>query len=1037
MIYLQNISIENFRSFGEKFVISLPDQGVTILTGPNGLGKTSLFDAIEWGLTGTVARLAHSEDDIRRQDVRRYYARRLADGLLSKQVSVKLQFSEFEPIERSSRLLSSSKEIFEDYPPPSESVLRILRSPDWTLPLAPEQIAVYLRQTHWLPQTTAQRFTAQDSEARWNSIFGLAGVERLAVLQDRLGLRLKRNLTEKRRDYQSKAEEKRALLESWTQLLDKRVKLRERAGSGGALSPADATAQLVSLETELRDVIQNLDPFLIGTDPIDRQLQLMLTALHARESVQAEVSARLEGVAQAPDQWLRQTAEIEVLSRAMAKAQQDVDAAKRRESVERIEVSALGEQLSTIRAQREEHEGHSRQLAYLASRIAEQARLMTEADGLASEIEALLRAEQSAASNAQEQRHRLGTLRQAEVDRRTLMADREALLGMQALLGDWQKRRQIEAPLSDELEALKSAMAAGLAQQEALKLTIAQQEDLHRDAAARLQFVRERVSVISQAVSIIAIHLTDASEDCPICASHFEAGELKRRVEAALHADQPKLAEAERSAENVRSLLEQLHEEARKLAANIEAQQARVAKIEQTTTASALLWEQLVSAPALAGVPPEPAAIEGHLSARLRHTEQALESLSQRLRMDGDAADLEAQTQQAEFRERESTTALILARERLHMIEQQLREISAALAAHPTIVSSLSDIAERNRTEQHSAQEIERLRMQENNLAALHGQREAQVNAAMQARTELEIQQARSQQALNGSRAVAEALQRQWESAGFGGQPSATALEAEREKLQLERPAVERARARHAQIVEGLQRWDAAVLLHEADELVRSTLEGSGSRTEALYAETLRTEREKAEADLAQVDVVRQAVDWLEGSVRQVADEYIRSVLGPVNEIAAQFLRALSVFFEQHVDIVRWAHGMNNHLTLRLRYDRSDSPDDLSANHLLSEGQLAAVSMSLLLGMSVAYRWSRWRGLLLDDPLQNNDIIHVSAFADVIRNLVQQQGYQIILSTHDSETSDFLYRKMRAADVPCTVCRFVAPSSTGVITECF
>jgi len=66
---------------------------------------------------------------------------------------------------------------------------------------------------------------------------------------------------------------------------------------------------------------------------------------------------------------------------------------------------------------------------------------------------------------------------------------------------------------------------------------------------------------------------------------------------------------------------------------------------------------------------------------------------------------------------------------------------------------------------------------------------------------------------------------------------------------------------------------------------------------------------------------------------------------------------------------------------------------------VLSEGQLAANGFSILCAASTAYRWSSWPALLLDDPLQHNDIIHTAAFVDVMRNLVELENYQIIMSS--------------------------------------
>ena len=53
-------------------------------------------------------------------------------------------------------------------------------------------------------------------------------------------------------------------------------------------------------------------------------------------------------------------------------------------------------------------------------------------------------------------------------------------------------------------------------------------------------------------------------------------------------------------------------------------------------------------------------------------------------------------------------------------------------------------------------------------------------------------------------------------------------------------------------------------------------------------------------------------------------------------------------------------------------------------------------------GKPLTFPWSRWKALVLDDPLQHNDSIHAAAFADLMANLISAEGYQILLSTHDA-----------------------------------
>lgn len=58
-VVFESITIEAFRGFNERQTLNL-NSSVVIVKGPNGLGKTSLFDAIQWLLLGEVARLRAS-----------------------------------------------------------------------------------------------------------------------------------------------------------------------------------------------------------------------------------------------------------------------------------------------------------------------------------------------------------------------------------------------------------------------------------------------------------------------------------------------------------------------------------------------------------------------------------------------------------------------------------------------------------------------------------------------------------------------------------------------------------------------------------------------------------------------------------------------------------------------------------------------------------------------------------------------------------------------------------------------------------------
>lgn len=62
-VRLKMLSIEGFRAYGQKQEFDL-DADLVVIAGPNGLGKTSFFDAIDYAVTGTIKRFAKKQEVI-------------------------------------------------------------------------------------------------------------------------------------------------------------------------------------------------------------------------------------------------------------------------------------------------------------------------------------------------------------------------------------------------------------------------------------------------------------------------------------------------------------------------------------------------------------------------------------------------------------------------------------------------------------------------------------------------------------------------------------------------------------------------------------------------------------------------------------------------------------------------------------------------------------------------------------------------------------------------------------------------------------
>jgi exonuclease SbcC len=81
---------------------------------------------------------------------------------------------------------------------------------------------------------------------------------------------------------------------------------------------------------------------------------------------------------------------------------------------------------------------------------------------------------------------------------------------------------------------------------------------------------------------------------------------------------------------------------------------------------------------------------------------------------------------------------------------------------------------------------------------------------------------------------------------------------------------------------------------------------------------------------------------------------------------------------------------------------------------MLSAGNLntAALTLFLALHLSVARRIP-W--LILDDPVQSMDDVHISQFAALLRTIARTLDRQIILAVHDRALFDYLTLELSPA----------------------
>jgi recombinational DNA repair ATPase RecF len=89
--------------------------------------------------------------------------------------------------------------------------------------------------------------------------------------------------------------------------------------------------------------------------------------------------------------------------------------------------------------------------------------------------------------------------------------------------------------------------------------------------------------------------------------------------------------------------------------------------------------------------------------------------------------------------------------------------------------------------------------------------------------------------------------------------------------------------------------------------------------------------------------------------------------------------------------------------------------DGLNPQFLFSSGQRRATGLAFLLSIHLSQAWSRWRTILLDDPVQHVDDFRTINLAEMLAQLVAA-GRQVIVAVEDAALADLLCRRMPVAE---------------------
>lgn len=1013
-LYLRSVEFSNFRIYGDSYAFEFPDgPGIALVTGANGLGKTSFFDGVEWALTDQVSRFQDIPVDGRRKEPDPL----TRIGAPENSHRVSLQFSDGAPIDRGAGFV-----------PDEAAIAQLLKRPEWA---EITNLHGYLSITHFLGQASTQRFSLRKPDKHWEALKGPAGVDRINALRERMsGLGVRRAFTRAIEERTKRLEEAADSLANWISLLAERDRARQLSSSDAAMPPPALREAVEVLGRQLLRLVPDLNWTMsessTAAETLLEDLAGLLRAVEQRNTFDAEAADTLGKIASAFDEAAAET----ITLRSVAG---DIEQ-RRAAAIEKLtEAEVALAQASTGLAATERHAAQAE--AGLVSLTRLRAAIRQLEQSRAAQAEAKMQLERSAAESGKVQAG-IDALRQELANATRQRADRRGLADRLTLA---RRRADVSAKLTVTRAEIDRLMPL-LARREPAELRTRRADLAAREITSKALISRitsdlraqdDRVQAIAQAVAAIAHRLGHDDTSCPVCASEFTPGRLTELANQQIATDArpatalaTALADARVESEELRRQIAEVDRaivERDQLQATMTTLRAREHELRQQLVeaggsadgaydeSEAILFEQ------------ELAAVDGQLAAA-----EAPEQLAARI--EEAEAVLKAETAKRITLQRARDTA-----------EEDVEAARAALRQHSGVWNdekgllvdldteqqrgerNLSDLARRIAAERTAVDDARLTRDAHRETAA----RETEAQAASNARLD----------ALAARRA---ALVRRWEDAGQSGDPDVARVAQHRARVAERTVQIEPIRASQQRLVAAYRKWQTDEQLRRLESQISDVVQSENAASEIEVRRLLEKRANEARKELELAQAARDRIDRVGSQMQKRAESYADEVLAPLNATIQRFARTLMTWSDASIIYRAEHHVTRSELRpgiVRSGADGSSTHLEMNPNLYFSEGQLSALSVAALLAASTTFGWSRWRGLLLDDPLQHNDVIHASAFMDLLRQMVGELGYQVILSTHDSSEAEFLARKCRSAGIPYHVHELVPQGEAGLISN--
>jgi len=550
-----------------------------------------------------------------------------------------------------------------------------------------------------------------------------------------------------------------------------------------------------------------------------------------------------------------------------------------------------------------------------------------------------------------------------------------------------------------------------------LKEEYNKEEEQYGAKKKSLDVLKSATGVIHDAVSTIKMHLPGNQGKCPVCQAEYEPSVLASKIEASLEAINPSIIlaiEEERRALSYFEIAREKYEKAQQELLDIETDMKKITAIVEENRNK--LQESIKPQFPGCGTPDE---AQKYIDEQI-----ALYSLDvSKLEADKKHLDLEISMEEFNKARLDKNEQERAVKELSDRKQRMLNDIAVLKEEVNGIEEYLKGKEESNIEKILLDKSIEFEKKKE-----LMRDLEGKLSAFENELLEYQKLSTNEKDKISQLQGIQNSILTEWRQAGFDGQPEQDRYKMGFDGIANSVEGIEKINVKLDSFEQNISSWRVAEIFNEADREVKKQV---GSSSEEEYQKSLEAEVRKRKETLRDISQKREALNYFFDELSKENKE-LNKELDSINEPWEKLRRRIIV-----TPLISSGPLLNNS-TLRNKQIAKTSTTihnaDIDINRVASEAQIADLQLTFMLAMANRYRWTDWKGLLLDDPTHYHDLVHTSSIFDLLRDHMIEFGYQVLMSTHNSTHAYFLHRKLRNEGVPSKIYQLVTQKN-GVIAE--